>query len=219
MRTQLFGRLLPLALLCTAPQTGCSDLFASYLRFGDTSDGGVADAGEPSDLEGFDLANADLTDPPDLTAPPVCTQWSPTAAASANDPWMSETELVTGVTGLNWGRITIGDFDRNGLTDIALATNNGNSSTGNVTIQVLFQSAPCTFDAATQIATKASYGLDPVWVTFARKVATLRFQFPYKLRKEDCAVSLSFQRDATQPAEVVSWRFRIDLKAAYLPAQ
>ena len=62
-------------------------------------------------------------------------------------------------------------------------------------------------------------GLGTVPADYDPATMVVRFKFPYKLRREDCAVSLSFQRDATQPAEVVSWRFRIDLKAAYLPAQ
>ena len=61
-------------------------------------------------------------------------------------------------------------------------------------------------------------GLGTVPVDYDPATMVVRFQFPYKLRREDCALSLSFQRAATQPAEVVSWRFRIDLAAAYLPA-
>jgi peptidoglycan/xylan/chitin deacetylase (PgdA/CDA1 family) len=61
-------------------------------------------------------------------------------------------------------------------------------------------------------------GLGTVPVDYDPATMVVRFQFPYKLRREDCALSLSFQRAASQPAEVVSWRFRIDLAAAYLPA-
>lgn len=60
-------------------------------------------------------------------------------------------------------------------------------------------------------------GLGTVPVDYDPATMIVRFQFPYKLRKEDCALSLSFQRDATQPAEVLSWRFKIDLEAAYMP--
>ncbi len=60
-------------------------------------------------------------------------------------------------------------------------------------------------------------GLGTVPVDYDPATMIVRFQFPYKLRREDCALSLSFQRDATQPAEVVSWRFKIDLEAAYMP--
>ena len=60
-------------------------------------------------------------------------------------------------------------------------------------------------------------GLGTVPVDYDPATMIVRFQFPYKLRREDCALSLSFQREASQPAEVVSWRFRINLEAAYLP--
>ncbi len=60
-------------------------------------------------------------------------------------------------------------------------------------------------------------GLGTVPVDYDPDTMVVRFQFPYKLRREDCALSLSFQRDATQPAEVLSWRFKIDLEAAYMP--
>lgn len=62
-------------------------------------------------------------------------------------------------------------------------------------------------------------GLGTVPVEYDPETMVVRFQFPYKLRKEDCAVSLSFQRAAAQPVEVVSWHFKIDLAAAYLPVQ
>ncbi len=61
-------------------------------------------------------------------------------------------------------------------------------------------------------------GLGTVPAHYDPATMVVRFQFPYKLRREECAVSLSFQRDPAQPAEVVSWRFKIDLAAAYLPA-
>jgi len=62
-------------------------------------------------------------------------------------------------------------------------------------------------------------GLGTVPVDYDPATMVVRFQFPYKLRREDCALSLSFQRETSQPAEVVSWRFKIDLAAAYLPVQ
>jgi peptidoglycan/xylan/chitin deacetylase (PgdA/CDA1 family) len=62
-------------------------------------------------------------------------------------------------------------------------------------------------------------GLGTVPADYDPATMVVRFQFPYKLRREDCAVSLSFQRAAAQPVEVVSWHFKIDLAAAYLPAQ
>jgi peptidoglycan/xylan/chitin deacetylase (PgdA/CDA1 family) len=62
-------------------------------------------------------------------------------------------------------------------------------------------------------------GLGTVPATYDPATMTVSYPFPYKLRHEECALSLSFQRDAAQPAEVVSWRFKIDLKASYLPAE
>jgi peptidoglycan/xylan/chitin deacetylase (PgdA/CDA1 family) len=61
-------------------------------------------------------------------------------------------------------------------------------------------------------------GLGTVPVEYDPATMIVRFQFPYKLRREECTLSLSFQRVAAQPAEVVSWRFKIDLAAAYQPA-
>lgn len=62
-------------------------------------------------------------------------------------------------------------------------------------------------------------GVGTVPASYDPATLKVRYEFPYRLRREECAASLSFQRDATQPAEVVSWRFKIDLAAAYLPAQ
>jgi peptidoglycan/xylan/chitin deacetylase (PgdA/CDA1 family) len=62
-------------------------------------------------------------------------------------------------------------------------------------------------------------GLGTVPVDYDPATMVVRFQFPYKLHREECALSLSFQRAATEPVEVVSWHFKIDLAAAYLPAQ
>jgi len=62
-------------------------------------------------------------------------------------------------------------------------------------------------------------GLGTVPAFYDPATMVVRYQLPYKLRHEECAVSLSFQRDASQPAEVVSWRFKIDLAAAYLPIE
>lgn len=62
-------------------------------------------------------------------------------------------------------------------------------------------------------------GVGTVPASYDPATMKVRYEFPYRLRREECVVSLAFQRDATQPAEVVSWRFKIDLAAAYLPAQ
>lgn len=46
---------------------------------------------------------------------------------------------------------------------------------------------------------------------------TVTYQLPYSLRRQDCAVTLSFKRVAGQPDEVVTWRFKVDLESNYLP--
>jgi hypothetical protein len=43
------------------------------------------------------------------------------------------------------------------------------------------------------------------------------YKMPVRLRRDDCAVTLSFKKAADQPEEVLSWRFKIDLTAAYQP--
>ncbi|MBL9132165.1 MAG: polysaccharide deacetylase family protein [Verrucomicrobiaceae bacterium] len=60
-------------------------------------------------------------------------------------------------------------------------------------------------------------GLGTVPALYDATSMTVRFQMPYKIRREECVASLSFQREANLPAEVISWRFKIDLSAAYLP--
>lgn len=60
-------------------------------------------------------------------------------------------------------------------------------------------------------------GLGIVPATYDPATMTLCYQFPYKLRRDECLASLTFQRDAAQPAEVVNWRFKLDLTAAYAP--
>ncbi len=60
-------------------------------------------------------------------------------------------------------------------------------------------------------------GMGTVPHEFDADLKVVRFQFPYKIRREESLVSLTFQRDATQPAEVITWRFKVDLAAAYLP--
>lgn len=62
-------------------------------------------------------------------------------------------------------------------------------------------------------------GVGTVPAAYDPATMKVRYEFTYKLRREECAVTLSFQRDATQPAEVISWRFKIDLAAAYLPME
>ena len=61
-------------------------------------------------------------------------------------------------------------------------------------------------------------GLGTVPSYYDADTMTVRFQMPYRIRREETVVSLSFQREASLPAEVITWRFKVDLAAAYLPA-
>lgn len=60
-------------------------------------------------------------------------------------------------------------------------------------------------------------GLGTVPARYDPATMTVSYQMPYRLRREDCAVTLSFKRAEGQPDEVVSWRFKVDLEASYLP--
>lgn len=60
-------------------------------------------------------------------------------------------------------------------------------------------------------------GLGIVPAEYDAATMTLRYAFPYRLRREDCLASLTFQRDAASPAEIINWRFKIDLNASYVP--
>ena len=59
------------------------------------------------------------------------------------------------------------------------------------------------------------YGIVPA--EFDPKTFVLRYQLPTKLRREDCTVTLLFKRNIDMPEEMVTWRFKVDLTAAYLP--
>lgn len=58
-------------------------------------------------------------------------------------------------------------------------------------------------------------GLGVVPAVYDPATMTVSYRLPYKLRREECAVTLNFKRAAEQPDEVVSWRFKVDLAAAY----
>jgi peptidoglycan/xylan/chitin deacetylase (PgdA/CDA1 family) len=58
-------------------------------------------------------------------------------------------------------------------------------------------------------------GLGVVPARYDPVTMTVSYKMPYKLRREDCAVTLNFKRASGQPDEVVSWRFKVDLAAAY----
>ncbi len=60
-------------------------------------------------------------------------------------------------------------------------------------------------------------GLGTVPARYDPTTMTVSYQLPYRLRREDCQVTLNFKRAAEQPDEVVGWRFKIDLAAAYVP--
>ena len=60
-------------------------------------------------------------------------------------------------------------------------------------------------------------GLGAVPAYYDADAMTVRFQMPYRIRREETVISLSFQRESNLPAEVITWRFKVDLAAAYLP--
>ena len=62
-------------------------------------------------------------------------------------------------------------------------------------------------------------GMGTVPANYDPASMSVTYRLPYRLRREDCAVTLSFKRAADQPDEVVSWRFKVDLAAAYAPAK
>ncbi|MBB5038128.1 polysaccharide deacetylase family protein [Prosthecobacter dejongeii] len=60
-------------------------------------------------------------------------------------------------------------------------------------------------------------GLGPVPAVYDPASMTVSYRLPYRLRRQDCAVTLSFKRAEGMPDEVVTWRFKLDLEASYLP--
>ncbi len=60
-------------------------------------------------------------------------------------------------------------------------------------------------------------GLGVVPAHYDPATMTVSYQIPYKLRREECAVTLNFKRTAEGVDEVISWRFKLDLPAAYTP--
>lgn len=60
-------------------------------------------------------------------------------------------------------------------------------------------------------------GFGAVPAQFNPETFRVKYQVPIRIRREDCAVSLLFKREASQPEEVVTWRFKVNLAAAYLP--
>ena len=62
-------------------------------------------------------------------------------------------------------------------------------------------------------------GFGAVPAEFDRVAQTVRYQIPQKLRAEECTAVLAFRRADSDKDEVVSWRFKIDQKASYLPPE
>ncbi len=63
----------------------------------------------------------------------------------------------------------------------------------------------------------AGLGLVPAQLDATTLVVS--YHLPTRLRRQDCAVTLSFKRASDQPDEVISWRFKVDLPAAYVPVK
>ncbi len=61
-------------------------------------------------------------------------------------------------------------------------------------------------------------GFGVVPATFDPTTFLLRYQVPFSLRREECNVTITFKRDLTAEEEMITWKFRIDLAAAYLPS-
>ncbi len=62
-------------------------------------------------------------------------------------------------------------------------------------------------------------GLGIVPAQYDPATMTVSYQLPYKLRREDCAVTVIFKRSAEQQEEAVNWHFKVDLAAAYKPVK
>ncbi|MEN3943879.1 polysaccharide deacetylase family protein [Prosthecobacter sp. SYSU 5D2] len=60
-------------------------------------------------------------------------------------------------------------------------------------------------------------GLGTVPASYDPQSMQVSYLLPYRLRRQDCAVTLSFKRAAGEPDEVITWRFKVDLEASYLP--
>jgi peptidoglycan/xylan/chitin deacetylase (PgdA/CDA1 family) len=60
-------------------------------------------------------------------------------------------------------------------------------------------------------------GLGPVPANYDPQTMQVSYHLPYRLRRQDCAVTLSFKRAEGVPDEVITWRFKVDLEASYLP--
>jgi len=61
-------------------------------------------------------------------------------------------------------------------------------------------------------------GFGVVPATFDPTTFLLRYQVPFSLRREECNVTITFKRDLAAEEEMITWKFKIDLAAAYLPS-
>lgn len=151
MRTKMFGPLLSLCLAATTlPLAGCDSVFASWLRYGDTSGG---DGGIPEDLAGVDLTGADLTAVPDMSMP-TCLAWE--GGQNAGLPWLSSVLSISATAGVTWERVAVGDFDGDGLFDIAVAGTKPVAMVTNTFISVFFQNADCTFSPQAELVSRSN---------------------------------------------------------------
>ena len=60
-------------------------------------------------------------------------------------------------------------------------------------------------------------GLGTVPVAYDEASKTVSYQFPYRIRREEVVASLTYQRQNETQAEVINWRFKVDLAACYMP--
>lgn len=60
-------------------------------------------------------------------------------------------------------------------------------------------------------------GFGTVIARYDPTTQVVSFRVPQKIRLETCNVMLSFRREGAEKDELVSWQFKIDKKAAYLP--
>ena len=60
-------------------------------------------------------------------------------------------------------------------------------------------------------------GLGTVPALYDEASKTVRYQFPYRIRREEVVASLTYQRQDAPQAEVINWRFKVDLAASYTP--
>lgn len=154
MRTKLFGPLLSLCLAATSlPLAGCESVFASWLRYGDPSGGDGGILPPPEDLTGVDPVGADLTMVPDMTLP-SCMTWE--GSQSMGLPWLSSTLAIQAGAGVLWEKVGAGDFDGDGLFDIALAGTKTVAMVTTTIISVAFQNTNCSFSTPIELVNRGN---------------------------------------------------------------